>query len=210
MPFKSGPLGLCLIVAASSFAARAGQLPSADEASIKLDGIIQALKKEAVEFNREAQDIEQSVLYPDYNRVSIYTSVKISNLLVKSISVTLDDLQPVRYDYSDRDAKALLLSDGLHRIVFASLEPGPHRIRAEYRAQFADAGANDAPIAGTVEQVFDKTQKAAELELRISRDSRISKPKIALVTWRAVASAAEEADDETPRLKTRSRRGRPR
>lgn len=162
-----------------------GAAPTTVEATAqKLDGIIESLKKEAVDFNREAQDVEQAIVYPEHTRVAVYISCNVSQLLLQNVTVTVDDGKPVRYDYSERTAKALLLSDGLHRIVLTNLEPGAHKIVAEFRGQFADADAGDAPVTGRFEETFEKARKPMDLELRVARYTRISKPKMSLVVWK--------------------------
>lgn len=187
-------LGLSMVVAACSLTAAAATPPTVEETSIKLDGIIETLKKDAVEFNSEAQDIEQTVLYPAQTRTSVYVSCNVSKLLLQNVTVTIDEGKPVRYDYDDRAAKALLLSDGMHRILLTNVEPGSHRIRVEFRAQFADADAGDTPLTGRFEESFEKTRKPADLELSISRYTRLSKPKMSLVVWKKSAQTSETLD----------------
>lgn len=200
--------GLSMLVALCSLRAHAAQTPSAEDSSAKLDGIIESLKKEAVDFNREAQDIEQVVMYPDHSRVSIYISCKVSRLLLQNVTLIIDDGKPVRYDYSERSAKALLLSDGLHRVLLTNVAPGSHRIRAEFRGQFADADAGDAPVIGRFEETFDKTAKPLDLELRVARYTRLSQPKLALVVWKPQGAADAKLDETNPGPKSKGRKRR--
>lgn len=204
MTFSFGPRGLGIFVALCCLSAQeavhSAEPPTPEETAIKLDGIIESLKKEAVDFNSEAQDIEQSVLYPLHSRVSVFISCKISQLLLQNVTITVDDNAPVRYDYSERSARALLLSEGLHRIALSNVEPGRHRIRAEFRGQFADADKNDPPVAGRFEAEFDKTRKPVDLELRIARNSRLAKPQMALVLWKV---GTPEPESKSSRSKSR-------
>jgi hypothetical protein len=196
MTFFLGPRGLGLLVALCCFRASAADTPTLEETAIKLDGIVESIKKEAVNFNQEAQDIERSVLYPERTRTSIYVSNNISQLLLHSVTLTINDGQPVRHDYSERSARALLLSDGLHRVLLTNLEPGTHRIRAEFRGRFADDKKTEPTVTARFEGEFEKTRRPAELELRIARNSRISRPQMGLVIWKP-ASAAEMAEAES-------------
>jgi len=200
--------GLSMLVALCSLRAQAGQAPNADASSAKLDAIIETLKKEAVDFNREAQDIEQVVMYPDHSRLSLYVSCQVSRLLLQNVTVIIDDGSPVRYDYSERSAKALLLSDGLHRVLLANVAPGSHRVRAEFRGQFADADAGDAPVVGRFEETFDKTTKPLDLELRVARYTRLSPPKLSLTVWKPASAADADTEEKKsgPKSKGRKRR----
>lgn len=205
------PAGLApifaLALALSSLSAGAGPLAGPDEASVKLDGIIQGLKNEAVEFNREAQNVEQDVLYPEHRRAVIYVSNKVSHLLIKEITITVNDGQPATHQYDDRSARALLVSEGFHRVATVNVAPGSHRIRAEFKAQFVDDEKDKGLVTGSLEEIFEKTQTAAAIELRISRLSRIASPKLSLVSWRPADSAEELAEFHSER-KIRGRQGR--
>lgn len=197
---------LSMLVALCSLRAHAAQAPATEENSAKLDGIIESLKKEAVDFNREAQDIEQVVMYPDHSRLSVYISCDVSRLLLQNVTVIIDDGKPLRHDYSERSAKALLLSDGLHRVLLTNVPPGSHRIRAEFRGQFADADADDAPVTGRFEEIFEKTSKPMDLELRVARYTRLSPPKLSLVVWKPTGS--EEVAEQKPGPKSKGRKRR--
>ncbi len=167
-------------------AAQASEPPT-DDAQLKLDAAIQGLKEEVISFNREATDIESSVLYPTHTRTDIYVGVQVAALLIKSIKVTIDDLPPQSYLFSDPEARALLNSEGLHRVVRVALEPGPHRLAAEYTAQFADAKPDAPLIGGRYEAIFDKYGREADLELRIARNSRVSDPEVRLREFKPAA-----------------------
>lgn len=170
-------LGLCLAQAA---VAAAPVPPPPDPEQLKLDGAIQGLKDEILSFNRDAQLVENDVLYPAHSRASIYLGVKIGALLMKTVSIAVDDRPAQTYTYSDPQARALLISEGLHRLVQISLEPGPHRLTVDYTAQYADADKDDKPVTGHYEAIFDKRPREAELELTLSRNSRFSEPQLRL------------------------------
>src|SRR5690349_65608 len=102
MRILPGRPGHCAILAAALCAplavAAAGPAPAKsarDNDLVKLDGVIQGLKDETLEFTREAQLIEQSVLYPDYSRVTVYIGARAGQLLLRTVSVAVDDGTPV-------------------------------------------------------------------------------------------------------------------
>lgn len=188
MPFWPGRKALSvLVVALLVFAAlpgRAGPLAAPDEAAIQLDQQIQALKDEVLEFNRRAQQTEDDVLFPAHSRMSVYLGVRVSGLLLKEISVSINERPAETYVYGDRDAKALLRKDHLQRLLRANIAPGAHRIRVAFTAQWADADADDPPLSDVYEAIFDKGQTEAELEFTIARESRVAKPRLSMKQWR--------------------------
>lgn len=186
-------------------AVQAADLPPPDENQLKLDGAIQGIKDEVLNFNRDALNVENDVLYPAYSRTSIYVGVKVSGLLLKTVSVAVDDKPAQTYSYSEHEAKALLTSKGLHRLMRVSLESGAHRISADYTAQFADAKPDEPPVTGHYEAIFDKYLRETELELLISRGSRLSKPQMTLRQHK-VAAAGEAVLPAAPERKIRKRR----
>lgn len=179
--------------------------PPPDAEQLKLDGAIQGLKDEILDFNREALAVENEILYPLHTRANIYFGVRVGALLMKSLSITVDDGEPRTYTYSDPEARALLSSEGLHRVMRVSLEPGPHRISVDYTAQFADADADDAPITGHYEAIFDKRSRAAELELTLARGTRLSQPQMRLRD-RKVAAVDESLPPPIKKRRPRPRR----
>ncbi|HEY0973669.1 MAG TPA: hypothetical protein VGE57_04185 [Solimonas sp.] len=167
-----------------AFAAQADAQTGAQ--SLKMDQVVQALKDEVLEFNREAQAIENEALLPAHARVSVYLGVKVSGLLLDEVSVMIDEQRPVVYRYDAADARALLNETSLQRILRTPIANGAHRIRVSFTGHFADDKAEDPPVIDSFEAVFDKGLQEAELELTIARERRIAgKPKISMKQWRA-------------------------
>ncbi len=156
-----------------------------DERALKLDQAIQALKKEVLDFNVEGQRAEDDILYPPYSRVSVYVAVRVPGLLLKQVTVSIDNAPAQTINYSDRDAKSLLSEQHMQRVLRANVGPGSHRIRFSYTGAMADAKADAPPIGDSYEAVFDKDSREAELELRIARPTRFSKAAVTMKQWRA-------------------------
>lgn len=171
-------VGLCL-------AAGAVRAEVPDEEAIGYDQVVQALKDELVQFNRDAQLAEDEFLYPDHSRVAIYVSNAVNGLLLEEVSVTIDDQAPVVYTYSEDDARALLVNDALQRLLRANVPRGAHRIRFSYRGRFADSEEQDEPMVGGHDAIFDKTLDPAEIELRIASTPRRRQLVVQVREWRA-------------------------
>ncbi|HUP93024.1 MAG TPA: hypothetical protein VM074_12330 [Solimonas sp.] len=177
-------LSLLLVLPLAAGAQAVQQEPPAEQV-IQNDQVIQALKDEVVEFAREAQAIEDEVLYPPHSRLSVYLAVKVSGLLLNQITLGIDD-QPVQtVAYSDRDARALLSEGNLQRLLRVNIAPGPHRVRVTFSGKFYDDKPDQPPLTDSYEAIFDKGLNEAELEFLIARPSRFSRPALAMKQWRA-------------------------
>ena len=152
--------------------AAADQAADVAERAIRLDQVIEALKDEVIEFSAEAQSIEDTVLIPEHQRVSIYLRVAVSGLLLQRVSIAVDERDAEIYEYEERDARALLSDDALQRVLRTTVGQGPHRIRFSYSGRYADDKPDAPPVTGSYEAIFDKDHKESELEFIISRASR--------------------------------------
>ncbi|WP_139250325.1 hypothetical protein [Hydrocarboniphaga daqingensis] len=154
------------------------------DAALQLDQSIQVLKDEALQFNRDAQLVEEEFSYPPQTRVDVYVSVETAALLMRTISVSIDGSTPVNFDYSDFDARALLKSRGMQRIGRFNVSKGSHKLHAEYVGQYADAKDGEPELADRIDTVFDKTLLPATLELIVGKANRGGKPILRLKEWR--------------------------
>ncbi|MEK6805501.1 MAG: hypothetical protein AABY95_02485 [Pseudomonadota bacterium] len=170
---------LTLLLLAMGFAAAVDAAVPAppDEKALKLDQTIQGVKYEALLLTRDLFDLEDSILFPQETRTNIFTSVTVPGFLISRMTVSVDGGNPVVYAYSESESKALL-KDGFHRISHTNLDPGPHRIRADFIGKFYDAKPEEAPLTGNLETVFNKGLTELNLILPIARNSRLDKPGI--------------------------------
>lgn len=194
MPFSDCRKAAGLMLVALPFALLAPALPAIaagpsaaelEEQTLKLDQAVQAFKKEALEFNTEAQTIEDEVLYPPHARLSVYLAVKVPGLLLKDVSVSIDNGPAQTFNYTDRDAKAMLSEGHLQRVLRSGVTAGAHRIRISYTGQMADAKEGAPPVGDSYEAVFDKDQRETTLEFQIARRTRLSKAGISMKQWRS-------------------------
>ncbi len=165
----------------------AAAAPQSAERAAQLDQAIQVMKDEIVELSRDAQAIENDLLIPAHQRVSVYLGVGVRGLLMREVSVTVDDRKPEIYRYDERDARALLADHALQRLLQTSVAPGPHRIRVTYVARYADDPPDAPPVTQSYDAIFDKDHHEAELEFNIARASRFgTETRMSLKQWRAL------------------------
>lgn len=173
-----------VIVAALVSGFAYAEQPPPNPAAVKLDKTIQDLKNETLQFNREATALERDVLYPAHSRLGLYLGVRINNLLIKEINISLDNGAPQKITYDEKQARALFQSSNIDRLLYTNLTPGSHRIHADYIARYDGSKDSAPPITGSYDAVFDKTFSESELELVLARGRSSSKPGLSLKEWR--------------------------
>lgn len=137
------------------------------ESAIQLDQSVQALKDEAVQFNRDAQIAEDEFLFPPQTRVSVYVSNSVPSLLLREVQVRIDGGAPTVYRYDQYDSRALLTPGALQRVVRVNVPRGAHRITASFSGRMASDEDGPDTVTGNLEAVFDKSLDPADLELAI-------------------------------------------
>lgn len=146
------------------------------------DQTLQSLKDETLLIKRDLLAVERTLLFPDQSRMSLYVAVKVSGFLLDRVSVRIDEREPVVRDYSDSEARAFLSGDGWHRLLRERLEPGTHRLQAEFSGHFYDARPGDPPMTGRVQTIFEKGIADLDLVLPISRNTRLDKPSLSEIS----------------------------
>ncbi|MFA5938748.1 MAG: hypothetical protein WC809_05280 [Sinimarinibacterium sp.] len=166
-------------------AAAMAQVQDATERAIRLDQTIQALKDEVLDISRDAQSVENAVLAPEDQRVSIYVSVGVRGLLLDEVSVAIDGAPADVYHYDEHDARAMLAAHSSQRVLRTAVAVGPHRIRFSYSGHYADAKPDTPPTTGQYEAIFDKDYRESELEFSVSRASRFGEQmRAGMKEWR--------------------------
>lgn len=178
-------LCVCALLGGVASTVHALEPTAPDDAGIALDQNVQAFKDEVIQFHRDALMAEEAALYPPQTRVSVYVSSSLRNLLLDTLSVTLDDREPVTYTYGDIDSRALLVENALQRLVITNMDRGQHRLRVSYSGNYVEGDDEPEPAAGEFEAVFEKGLDAVDIELQLVRGNRRSEPGMKLKHWRA-------------------------
>lgn len=166
-------------------AAAADQTQDTTERAIRLDQTIQALKDEVLDISRDAQSIENTVLAPEDQRVSIYVSLSVRGLLLDEVGIAIDDGAAEVHHYDEHEARALLAAHSAQRVLRTAVAVGAHRIRFTYSGHYADAKPEDAPVTGQYEAIFDKDYRESELEFAVTRASRFGdQARASMKEWR--------------------------
>lgn len=150
------------------------------------DQNIQKLKEQSLQLIQEAQGVEQDFLYPGYNRLAVYVGVRITAMILRDITVSIDDGKPVTYEYPRSESVELqMLGNSLHRLIVMNAPTGRHKIHAQFTAQYAEARPSDPPFTGSYDGYFDKTDRPADIELSLQRQGYLTRPELKFYQWSA-------------------------
>lgn len=150
------------------------------------DQTIQKLKEQSLDLIQQAQAVDQDFLRPEHNRLSVYIGVRITAMILRDISVSIDDGKPVTYEYPRSESVQLqLLGNSLHRISVMTAPSGRHHVRAQFTAQYAEAKVTDPPFSGGYDGYFDTTDKPTDIELSLQREGYLTRPELKFYQWSA-------------------------
>lgn len=146
------------------------------------DAPTEALKNKVLELDSQIQTLQQQMVYPAYSRVSLYVGVRIPNLLIRKIQVSIDGGTPVTVEYH-RGQSIALLRGGLDRILRINVKPGLHRVHATFTGQYDQAKKGKPPVKMELNAAFRKKDQPVQLEVQVYNSGFIASPHLRLLQW---------------------------
>lgn len=190
---------VCALIACAADAApapqpapQAGPAPSAQSAvpgspsgapsdadTRSLDEQTQALKKDAVDLNRDLYVLEEELLYPANTQVAVFLSMNVGSFFdLDSVQLKIDQKEVTNYLYTPREVDALM-KGGVQRLYIGNLKTGTH----ELVAFFTGKGPNNRDYRRGATIKFDKSIGAHYLELKIDDRQRSLQPEFEIKDW---------------------------
>jgi hypothetical protein len=165
------------VAADSPAAVGASSLASTDTRA--LDEEIQAIKKEAVDLNRDLSVLEEELLFPANTQVAVFLSMDVGDFFaLDSVELRVDDKQVTKHLYTPREAEALL-KGGVQRLYLGNLKVGNH----EMVALFTGKGPQGQDYSRGAQLKFEKSIGAKYLELKISDRQAKRQPEFEIRDW---------------------------
>ena len=144
-----------------------------------LDEQIQALKKDAVDLNRELFMLEEELLFPANTQVAVFLSMDVGEFFaLDSVQLRIDGHEVANYLYTPKEADALL-KGGVQRLYLGNLKVGEH----ELVALFNGKGPNERDYRRGATLHFKKAVGAKYLELKINDKQRKLQPEFEIKDW---------------------------
>ena len=96
---------ICAALALLPLCAAAAPPPQdADPAELSQDQRIQKLKEQALDITWREQAIDKQFEYPPVDRVIVYVGDGVTGMLLKEISVSIDNSAPTHYEFSELES----------------------------------------------------------------------------------------------------------
>jgi hypothetical protein len=143
------------------------------------DSTLQALKAEALDADAAAAAARLAQTDTDAGKVLIYVGGKTDKLLLRNITLRIDDRDPVQYEYSDPESFALR-NGALHALILPGLPQGMHHLRVDFYANDTAARPGSPRQHGQSSQDFRNDSTASVLELELVKNTFISDASVAL------------------------------
>lgn len=154
-------------------------VPAPAAVSPPVDSELQAIKKEAVDLNRELAALEEELLFPASTQVAVFLSLDVGTFFgLESVQVKIDDKEVANHLYSELDVAALRRG-GVQRLYLGNVRGGEH----EVLAIFTGKGPDGRDYRRGASATFTKDAKARFLELRISDRQRSGQPEFEIRDW---------------------------
>ncbi len=132
----------------------------------------QALKKQAVDLNRELFKLEEELLYPANTQIVVFLAVNTKvPFALDSIELKLNGNLATTYLYSEREVNALNRG-GVQRVFMGNLPSGPHKIEAVFNGR----GSDDHYLRRQVAYQLEKKNDPKFVELVVHQSSPGQQP----------------------------------
>lgn len=169
-----GFAGLCIAWASAS--AQTG-----DDRALRLfrelDDRVSALKKQALDINRDLLIIEEESFVPPSVQVVVFVSLaQKSPPTLRQLNVKLAvDGNPVAHHLYDNEQIKALHRGGMHRIYLGSVAVGEHSLKVEVEGRTSTG----TPVFTTVRDLdFNKGWEQKFLSVAVELDEKQAKPKL--------------------------------
>lgn len=125
---------------------------------------LEALKQNILTLNAELQQLEQDLLYPSGNQVTVFVSLDVdAGIILDSVELAIDGRRVANELYTERQVSALARG-ATQRLYLGKLYPGRHEVSAFFalKANQGQASSHSATVT------IDKSDSPAQLQLHLA------------------------------------------
>jgi len=177
--FVSGLLTCGLVLLGLAAAVSRSDEGSQNPGFARIEQEVQAIKQEILDINRDLSSVEEELLYPPENRLTVFLSLSSgATTHLKTLRIHLDEDTLVHHKYSDAEIEALR-KGGVHKAYIGSIGNGEHVLRAQLRG----TGRKDRTFDIAHSATFTKRQGTKYVELRVSESSLRRVPRLTIQSW---------------------------
>lgn len=148
-------------------------------AARNLDAQVQALKKDAVELNKDLTHLEEEVMFPEATQVNVFLSMDIGDFFtLESVKLKLDDKLVASHLYTQLESSALV-KGGVQRLYLGNIGAGKH----DLVAVFTGKGPRSADYSRATNYSFHKGKAPLYLELKVTDVVKKLQPDFQVSQW---------------------------
>ncbi len=114
------------------------------------------------------------------DNVALYLHSQAQDLVLLDVGVRIDEQAPRRYPYSNHEAALLQGGQYQHRLLQLRLQPGVHRLRADYVAREAGAKPGTPPLRGHIDSMISVSEHATAYTLQLDGGGWLRGPALML------------------------------
>jgi hypothetical protein len=150
-----------------------------DEPQAPLTQQVQDLKQQVLQLNRDLFILEEELLFPANTQLAVFLSMDVGEFFkLDAVKLTIDDSVVTNYLYTERQLNALLRG-GVQRLHLGNLKSGEH----ELVAVFTGKGPHGRDYTRGATLVFDKSEEAKNIELKIMDATSTQQPEFVVKEW---------------------------
>lgn len=153
--------------------------PQSEEPQAPLTQQVQNLKQQVLQLNRDLFILEEELLFPANTQLAVFLSMDVGEFFkLDAVKLTIDDSVVTNYLYTERQLDALLRG-GVQRLHLGNLKTGEH----ELVAVFTGKGPHGRDYTRGATWVFDKSEEAKNIELKIMDATSTQQPEFVVKEW---------------------------
>lgn len=156
------------------------QTPVAEVAEdIVLGDEVEALKKAALQLNRDLLILEEELLFPANTQIAVFLSLDVGEYFrLDSVKVKIDDKVVASHLYTNRQNFALS-EGGIQRLYVGNLKTGDH----ELTAIFTGMGPDNREYTRGATMTLNKDDDAKMIEVRVYDSQKNMQPEFDFKEW---------------------------
>ena len=140
---------------------------------------VEALKKAALQLNRDLLILEEELLFPANTQVAVFLSVDVGEYFrLDAVKLKIDDKLVASHLYTDRQNDALIRG-GIQRLYIGNVKSGEH----ELTAIFTGIGPNEREYTRGATTRVNKDEDAKLIEIRVKDSTNKLQPEFDFKEW---------------------------
>ena len=147
-----------------------------------LDDRIRSIKQDALNLSVDLELLEQAVLFPDGNAVSVYLTVDLKAFVVETARLSVNGEQATVIDYQFNDAVSLT-RDAAHEMTRLDLARGTHSLSLEISGRYAEDAETAPPVRRTQTYQVTLNGQPKSVEFVLEWTGRRREPRLNPREW---------------------------